>query len=86
MICAACLLEKPEKDFFPGKKNCFKCIYSEKLKLVPSKVKKECTICKGVLPSTRWKFCSEKCSLVAEDIHNKKYWVRNIKFTRCDWR
>jgi hypothetical protein len=78
-ICPECHIEMLDKDFF-GKEVCYRCIY--KVKMQNQENGKFCRICRSKINSSRWVYCSTKCSNIGELKMKKDYWSLKIKSVR----
>src|SRR5690242_13896132 len=84
MICEKCSLDKDEKDFIKGQKECYKCRYKEKLKNCKSKKRiRLCRECYQPIPKEKNKisrrvYCSEKCAFIGHKKQNNEFWTKNI--------
>ena len=83
MICEKCSKNLPEKDFMLSKCMCYKCSFKEKNKIVDvSNKHRECLICGNTLIKSKWKYCSEECSLIGRP---KNRWYQKIKVENAEF-
>jgi len=80
MICPECEKERDEKDFFVSKSECYKCVFSKKMKdLRNKKYVGLCRICGDKCEKKRWVYCSENCSAIGKKSQKERYWTLNVK-------
>ena len=72
MFCSVCKTEHDEKEFY-GKKICYKCQYTIKIKIV--KAERKCKMCDKTLDSSHWCYCSPKCAAAGKLKLNREYWT-----------
>ncbi len=90
MICNDCKNESDIKDFF-GNTKCYKCVFKDKINLIKSLNKKNqlsniCKICNSKLPKGRRTLCSKPCEIADRDLRQKKYWARQVKIDKLNWK
>lgn len=77
-VCKKCNSEKNPSDFILGNEKCYKCVYSEKLKLIKKSRFLNCLECGSRLHKSRWKYCSKKCSDKKSGEKRKEHWTRKV--------